>query len=436
MKHHQFINNKTNNMMQQQRITLPTIKRLNKSLINTCAKLICISLLLTTQTAHADFRKALTAYQNRDGKTMLAEVQDAVNKKSDDGLVLFLSNLHFDNVLTTSTLYVGENEKKTIYPPTKMNKPNTTLEKLLTPSQAESLFQKLNDVAQLSTLDAQYEYLLLRYGDFYPNYLYIEPDDTREGMIKNREQFKKVQIDEMTLLANRGYGKAAYYLYCLFKYNGTNNINESEQASYWLKKAKKNGYSLEFNEELNEFLPKTTKRQKNQPVISVYRYDNFEKTNFIQTNYFLDVYEGGEVNFTKGSLIDIPIYKKNIIKKISKLEVNKLVSSIKKFGFQNQNIITTNVKNLDPTWAGQTFGDISIRATYFVTLNDKKKSRTIVFKIAEEESDVPIFLGKTLNLINSQVPTQLYRCGVALDRDYYQHCVNQDLKYQSINKGE
>ena len=36
-----------------------------------------ISLLLITQTAYADFRKALDAYQARDGATMLKEVKDA-----------------------------------------------------------------------------------------------------------------------------------------------------------------------------------------------------------------------------------------------------------------------------------------------------------------------------------------------------------------------
>ncbi len=53
-------------------------------------------LTLSIQPAHADFRKALTAYQNRDGQTMLKEVQDAVDTKNDDGLILFLSVLETD----------------------------------------------------------------------------------------------------------------------------------------------------------------------------------------------------------------------------------------------------------------------------------------------------------------------------------------------------
>ena len=49
-----------------------------KPFINSLANLICMALLFTTQTAHADFRKALDAYMARDGATMLKEVKDAV----------------------------------------------------------------------------------------------------------------------------------------------------------------------------------------------------------------------------------------------------------------------------------------------------------------------------------------------------------------------
>ena len=63
-----------------------------------------------TQTAHADFRKALEAYQNRDGDTLLKEVKDAVDKKNDDGLILFISAMDID--YTTSRMTSFEPEPK------------------------------------------------------------------------------------------------------------------------------------------------------------------------------------------------------------------------------------------------------------------------------------------------------------------------------------
>lgn len=59
-----------------------------------------LSLMLITQTAHADFRKALEAYQKRDGTTMLKEVKDAVDKKNDDGLILFLNAMNIDGSIS------------------------------------------------------------------------------------------------------------------------------------------------------------------------------------------------------------------------------------------------------------------------------------------------------------------------------------------------
>lgn len=57
------------------------------------ALVLTLSLSFTTPTAHADFRKALEAYQNRDGATMLKEVKDAVDTKSDNGLHIFIMQL-------------------------------------------------------------------------------------------------------------------------------------------------------------------------------------------------------------------------------------------------------------------------------------------------------------------------------------------------------
>jgi hypothetical protein len=71
---------------------------------------LSLCLLLVTQTAHADFRKALNAYIARDGATMLAEVKDAVDKKNDDGIILFLSVLRLDHIVSKSRLFSSPEE--------------------------------------------------------------------------------------------------------------------------------------------------------------------------------------------------------------------------------------------------------------------------------------------------------------------------------------
>lgn len=65
--------------------------------------LFTILILLASSHAHADFRKALAAYQVRDGKTMLEEMQTAVNEKNSDGFELFVSVLETDSWLASSS---------------------------------------------------------------------------------------------------------------------------------------------------------------------------------------------------------------------------------------------------------------------------------------------------------------------------------------------
>ena len=272
----------------------------------------------------------------------------------------------------------------------------------------------------------------MRYGDLYPDFLQILPPKVRKKIIDDRQGFfasRDKLIEEMALLAKNGYGKAAYFLFCVHNQENFKKYYSLEKSNYWLDIAKKNGYELEFNKELNGDLPNTKKKLKNQPVISVHRFDKFYNTNFTQTNYFLDIYENGDVNFSRGILIDIPTNRKNIIKKLKKPEVNTLVASINKLGFQNQANITSNIKYpADYTLAGQSFGGTSIRRTYYVTLRVNNKQRTLVYQIAEEEKELPVFLSNLFNLLERKVSTQFYRCGVKTEREYYQHCVNQDLK--------
>jgi hypothetical protein len=112
---------------------------------------VSISLLLMTQTAHADFRKALEAYQKRDGATMLKEVKDAVDKKNDDGLMLFLHAMRIDATTSAkSNLYETFKDKRPI---------KTTLDSILNQPQRQELFDSLSVSANTnSSMDVQYLY--------------------------------------------------------------------------------------------------------------------------------------------------------------------------------------------------------------------------------------------------------------------------------------
>ena len=104
-----------------------------------------ISLLLITQTAHADFRKALDAYQKRDGATMLKEVKDAVEKKNDNGLMLFLMATNMD----AATSDYDETTKQS----------KSTLRAILPQSKWDEMRELLVQATNNSTVDSQYYYL-------------------------------------------------------------------------------------------------------------------------------------------------------------------------------------------------------------------------------------------------------------------------------------
>lgn len=109
---------------------------------------ICLSI---SNTAHADFRKAIEALQRKDGPAMLAEVKDAAEKKSNDGLMLFLSALSID---------ASTSAKSNLYESTKDKRPST-IKSILTETQQQELFDLLMVATNNSTADAQY--LLARF---------------------------------------------------------------------------------------------------------------------------------------------------------------------------------------------------------------------------------------------------------------------------------
>ena len=119
-------------------ISASLIKPFNKAL----AKLICIILLFITQTAHADFRKALDAYMARDGATMLKEVKDAVDKKNCEGLMLFLMATNMD----AATSDYDETTKQS----------KSTLRAILPQPKWDEMRELLVQATNNSTVDARY----------------------------------------------------------------------------------------------------------------------------------------------------------------------------------------------------------------------------------------------------------------------------------------
>lgn len=136
---------------------------------------LTVGFLLISQTAHADFRKALDAYMVRDGATMLKEVKDAVVKNNDDGIILFLGILK---------------QHPRTWRPT------------LNETQVTELFESLGKIAIKSSLQAEYKLAVI------PRIDYITFPIATE-IIKETQY----EIDRLELLANKGYAPAALQLH-------------------------------------------------------------------------------------------------------------------------------------------------------------------------------------------------------------------------------
>ena len=175
---------------------------------------VSMSLLLITQTAHADFRKALDALQNRDGVTMLKEVKDAVDQKNDDGIILFLSLLKQ-------------------YP--------KTWRPMLNEAQQTELFNCLEKAAAQSGLQAQYKIAVIPRKENNPPPIPAGTNKDREPWYEARKQEKlKEYQDEIAKLdpvANKGYAPAALHLYFNYAHHLTKSKADQDNAMQWLKKA-------------------------------------------------------------------------------------------------------------------------------------------------------------------------------------------------------
>ena len=146
----------------------------------------CVFYLFFSQNALADFRKAIEAYQNRKGEELLAQVQDAVNTKNNDGLMLFFYTLNLDAFTSEYDFEAGGSK--------------TTLRAILTKSQWNQLREMLVQASDNSSIDVQY-YLrkhIAFYQDFYRLTLGKEIDPSQPDSKLSNDEFSKAerQIDD------------------------------------------------------------------------------------------------------------------------------------------------------------------------------------------------------------------------------------------------
>lgn len=132
---------------------------------------LIFSLLLFAQTANADFRKATDFYIARDGTTMLRQVQDAVDKKNNDELMLFLRSMGDDAAASNYNSMTHETD--------------STLREILTKPQWDKLRGLLVQAAESSTVDVQYDLRTSSQftSDFYREYLNKCSDKNRSASI-------------------------------------------------------------------------------------------------------------------------------------------------------------------------------------------------------------------------------------------------------------
>ena len=330
---------------------------------------LSISLLFITQIAHADFRKALDAYQARDGATMLKEVKDAVDKMNDDGLMLFLMATNLD--ATTSDYDETTKQSK------------STLRAILPYPKWDEMRELLLQATNNSTVDTQYFMTVKsQFSDFYKQKVNISPLHERyRSAIENYAQLGSYEaIADQNPYGKENWeikfaekGDAFYQLITGLKYHGytgdfgcdirdTQNANsvcskkDEVKGDYWLKKAVKS-YELSVHdnhailyETMCGFYKKTKSEadvdttswcslvnpsqvlklpdwvqqakqeltQPDAPMIKVYFKDSYPQ-------YELEVYRDGRVMVVYGSTV--PAYKDKLY--VLKSPKNKIDSFVK-----------------------------------------------------------------------------------------------------------
>lgn len=176
-----------------------------------------VSLLIVSQTANADFRKAFDAYIARDGETMLKEVKDAVDKKNNDGLILFLNAIKIDESTSWKMSFNDSYREKIDRP-----KILTTFETILNETQQKEIKSLINEAAQNSTVDVQFriQYIRLLFDEAKK----LSPED-----IVNKDEYF---AHHLSLAAAIQASKHSYYDSKHYKLNYSKEIEE-----YWMTKA-------------------------------------------------------------------------------------------------------------------------------------------------------------------------------------------------------
>lgn len=140
--------------------------------------ILSIVSIFTCNLALAGFRNALDAYTAKDSVAMLAAVQDAVETKNDDGIILYLS------VLKQSPEILHE---------------------FLSPKQQKRLFSNLEAAANRSGLQAQYKLAIIPRISYQK---YPKPK-VKEAAIKDRKE----EIRRLMPIADKNYPPALIRLY-------------------------------------------------------------------------------------------------------------------------------------------------------------------------------------------------------------------------------
>lgn len=146
---------------------------------------VCL-FLSTSNQAFADFRKAIDAIASQDGKTMLAEVNNALSNRNFDGENLFLSVLN-------------------LYP--------DSWRKLLTTSEKEELLTVISQVTPRSNLSLQYKLAVVQ---------------------SKFSEDQKIQVSgykSLINLAEQGYSPASFHLYMY-----TVNMDQATKNKYGIRK--------------------------------------------------------------------------------------------------------------------------------------------------------------------------------------------------------
>jgi len=165
--------------------------------------LSCTCMFMNATNANADFNKAVDAYIKNDVDLMLIEVVDAVNNKSNDGLMLFINSITFDGERIQPFTYNSSQEPE--------------LKKFFLDETRTQILFALLDAA---TQDNQYANFRLSAKRYI------------RDRVSKKLAFKK--------LAEQGLSEAALALYFEF-IEDRNHLATVSEGVYWLNKAEQLG---------------------------------------------------------------------------------------------------------------------------------------------------------------------------------------------------